>query len=116
MHRKAFTMGRVLSIRMLPAEVQAELTSLILGERAYTLNDLVEWLEERGHTVSRSALHRFVQRKQLTVVADAGAEQQDERAAVRLRCLEIAARLPALDSESDLLQRADRLLEWVYDT
>lgn len=54
-------MARKSSITGLPPEVRAELDQR-LAEGRFTLNSLIDFLEEQGHVISRSALGRYSQK------------------------------------------------------
>lgn len=53
-------MGRKSSIKTLPKEILDRLNARI-AKGDVTLEELTEWLEERGHKRSRSAVHRYAQ-------------------------------------------------------
>ncbi|UQZ88310.1 hypothetical protein C4J81_15420 [Deltaproteobacteria bacterium Smac51] len=54
-------MARLSSIETLPPEVRADLDKR-LAEGRFTLDTLIDYLEEQGHNISRSALGRYRQK------------------------------------------------------
>lgn len=71
-------MARLSSIKTLPEEIRADLDKR-LAEGRFTLDSLVEFLEESGHTISRSALGRYS--KQFDQVASKLRESREVAAA-----------------------------------
>lgn len=111
-------MSKKSNIEHLPNDIQEQLVRQYLELPAWTLDDHVTWLAERGISVSRSSLQRFFfNRKETLLQAQAQREEavQAEQG-IRLRCLEIAARLYKGDDQSELIGLAEDLIDWIGTT
>lgn len=102
-------MARRAAVDKLPAEIRDELTAKLVGSGFSDYSALAEWLAEKGHAISRSALQRFG----ADLEAEFEAATQDAR-----RSIELARAMRAngnsdndgalLDASSSILQ--DQLL------
>lgn len=102
------------SIRALPKEILDELHQRLLDDDFSYYADHVGWLKEAGFTISKSTLHRYVQEHQTSIMSAQAGESTLLAVEVRLRCLEVAAKLPEPESAQKLLKQADELLRWIY--
>ncbi len=100
-------------ISLMPREVRVELYRRIALQGFSGYVELAEWLSTQGFPVGKSALAEFAARNRDVILCDAGDDGQAvlERAAIRARCLEAAARLVPSDR---VLATAEELLSWVY--
>lgn len=106
------------SISLLPEGVQSELTEKYFSERYLSLDDHVAWLSEKGYTVSRSALQRYMASRKNPLLES---EHERKRSiqheqSVRFRCLEIASRMYSGDDQQELLGLAEDLIDWIEQT
>lgn len=109
------TMPRPLSLKNLPADVQAELQQRLVETGFSQFDSHVEWLAKRGISVSRSSIHRYATSQASTMLASANSVPADVVDA-KLRCLEIASSIGTSKSTAELIGDAKVLLKWVYST
>jgi len=102
-------MGRTLSLEKIPSETRNSFLALIADQPGLTLDDHVEWFSERGYTVSRSAVHRYISAQPESVTDD----QASLNYSIRLQCLTIASGYTQAEDKSDLIRIADELVSWV---
>lgn len=68
-------MGQPSKIALLPEEMRRELDHRLIGSGFGNLQGLSDWLSEHGHSISKSAIHRYSQEIQLEL-ADIKASTQ----------------------------------------
>jgi hypothetical protein len=100
-------------ISYLPEPILSQLHDRLVDEHFSDYIDIAAWLQKLGHATSKSALHRDAMRNERLIREDvAGRRCEDVTPEIRMRCLEVASRLPGLDLLS-IMEKTDRLLEWV---
>ena len=104
-------------LRGLPGAIREALVARSQQYPVPTLDDHVAWLASQGYKVWCSSVGRFLQRAAANRAALK--EQHVEAVAagpdIRLGCLMVAATIAVPGDRIDLLNQAERLLEWTLD-
>lgn len=106
-------MPRPFLIDQLPSKVRTLLLARCAETPTPTLNDHVQWLAERGHRVSRSAIARYLASLSASSAAEHADATDTEARAVRLGCLMVAASHTSPGCTHDLITTATALVNWV---
>ncbi|KWC40819.1 hypothetical protein WL51_06940 [Burkholderia ubonensis] len=100
-----------MTVTQLPRPILTTLHDELVRRDFAEYHEIAALLAKAGHPVSKSALHRYVAQYEAEIRADVARRRRGADAiAVRLRCLEIAARMPSAD---DVIATAERFLGWV---
>lgn len=99
-------MPKIRTVDKMPREFREKLSEKLL-DGGSTYDELVDWCEKNGYTVSRSALARFG--KALLDDEEGGAAAEEKIAEYRMRCLELS------DGETveERIKMAARYLDWI---
>ena len=103
-------------VNTLPKSTLNELHQRVAESAHLTVNDHLEWIQEQGHCVSRSSLHRYLVAYRKTTLeneSERSAAIQSEEA-LRRQCLDIAAKTYRGDDEAALLVIAQDLVDWIH--
>lgn len=103
-------------LNALPKTTLNQLHQRLVEQDHLTVNDHVTWLQEQGHSVSRSALHRYLVAYRKTVIeneSELSAAIQSEEA-LRRQCLDIAAKTYSGEDKAELLAVAQELVDWIH--
>lgn len=110
-------MPQVPKVAQLPVEVRAELDRRLVESGFSDIRGAAAWLTDLGHKVGKSAVGQYAQRNRESIIASAAASSRqlvdasDRRAEFRLAVLQVAA---SVCGPSDVLETADRLLNWIH--
>jgi SH3-like domain-containing protein len=107
-------MVKRMSVATLPKEVLDELHQRLWQSRFGDFAGHAAWLESKGFSISRSAVHRYATGNMTRIKTEHDSDVGISLTEVRLRCLEVAATLNQVANLADLTKRADELLRWVY--
>jgi hypothetical protein len=101
-----------------PEAIRAELLHRHLNSTHLSVDDHLVWLREQGYSVARESLHRYLNMHRDGELAAEQLRQDaiESEELMRLKCLEIAARLYKGDDQVGLLDLADSLVDWVITT
>lgn len=103
-------------LNSLPKNTLTKLHLRLVEQDHLTVNDHLMWIQEQGHSVSRSALHRYLVAYRKTMLENqsgrSAAIQSEE--ALRRHCLDIAAKTYRGDDEAALLVIAQNLVDWIH--
>lgn len=112
-------MARPQTVNQLPDDVKQELNKKLTENSFSGYVQLTEWLNSLGYAVSKSSVHRYAERRRLSLIADSDAPGATaEILDVKIRCLDIAARCLKTDEKiqaSDVTKYAEILMSWLYD-
>lgn len=103
-------------LNKLPKTTLNQLHQRLVEQDHLTVNDHLIWIQEQGHSVSRSALHRYLMAYRKTMLENAferGAAIQSEEA-LRRQCLDIASRTYKGEDKAALLGLAQDLVDWIH--
>lgn len=103
-------MPRRPTIVMLPTDIRHELDKRLVECSFGDYHAHAAWLGEKGYPISKSAVHRYASEKKVDIHAAANGVDVDSVTALRMRCLEVAARF---SEKTTLIDDAERLLQWV---
>jgi hypothetical protein len=98
----------------LPLALKQQLHERLVASNFGWLAEHSEWLSEQGHSISKSAIHRYAQKNEAEIRSTVASGDAAAYKEYRMRCLEVAARLDQAASPSALARLADELLRWVY--
>lgn len=105
-------------LNTLPKTTLNQLHQRLVEHDHLTVNDHLMWIHEKGHSVSRSALHRYLVAHRNTMrenASERSAAIQSEEA-LRRQCLDIASRTYKGEDETELLVIAQNLVDWIHAT
>ena len=103
-------------LNKLPKTTLNQLHQRLVEQDHLTVNDHLIWIQEQGHSVSRSALHRYLvtyRKAMLENASERSAAIQSEEA-LRRQCLDIAARTYKGEDKAALLGLAQDLVDWIH--
>ena len=107
-------MGKNNSIDSLPVEIRNELVKRLRQSRFSGVGDLLPWLGENGHSISRSALYRYAAIYKESIQPE-GNDATLPLTHAKIVCLELAIKWRP-DSDMDALREiADDFLSYIYD-
>ncbi|HBX3210899.1 TPA: DUF3486 family protein [Klebsiella pneumoniae] len=107
-------MGKINSIDALPVEIRNELDKRIRQSRFSGMSDLLPWLEENGHSISRSSLYRYSAAYKESIQAD-GNDATIPLPHAKIACLELAIKWKPESDMDALREIADDFLSYIYD-
>lgn len=103
-------------LNTLPRNTLTQLHQRLAEQGHLTVNDHLIWIQEQGHSVSRSGLHRYLMAYRKTILENAserGAAIQSEEA-LRRQCLDIASKTYKGEDKAALLSLAQDLVDWIH--
>lgn len=99
-------MPKISTVDKMPREFREKLSEKLL-DGGSTYDELVDWCEENGYTISRSTLARFG--KAFLDDKEGETAAEEKIAEYRMRCLELADG----ETEKERMKLATRYLNWV---
>ncbi|EKC6284937.1 phage protein Gp27 family protein [Proteus mirabilis] len=112
-------MARPQTVNQLPDHIKQELNKKLTENSFSGYVQLAEWLNAMGYAVSKSSVHRYAERRQLSLIADSDAPGTTAGILdIKIRCLDIAARCLKNDGKvpvNDVTNYAESLMSWLYD-
>lgn len=111
-------MGRKTAMASVPKDVLEELGRRYVEQPALTIDQHNNWLAEKGYTINRSSLHRYLQAKHSPVQAEPTAVSPvaSDAKSIRLGCLMVAATYALPGDKVDLIRTAENFVGWVNQT
>lgn len=109
-------MGRLSTVQHLPPEIIHQLNTRLVEYKFTGYEDHAEWLGTLGHTVSKSAIHRYATAFEASIRCVQRTADDPNVIETRLRCLEAASRGLQAQDPAALINHAESLLKWVYST
>ncbi|KAF1370867.1 phage protein Gp27 family protein [Yokenella regensburgei] len=112
-------MARPQTVNQLPDAIKKKLNKKLTESSFSGYVQLTEWLNSLGYPVSKSSVHRYAERRRLSLIAGSDAPGATANIVdMKLRCLEIASlslktdeKLPA----DEVTKYAENLMGWLYD-
>lgn len=103
-------MGRRSTVERLPADIRAQFIEHVRQNPGWTLGSHVEWFSERGYTMARSSIHRYISGS----IERPSVDHLDTLDAdLRMRALEVASSIYKGSDPQELISTAEDLLAWV---
>jgi hypothetical protein len=72
-NKKEKNMARPQTVNQLPDDVKQELNKKLTENSFSGYVQLTEWLNSLGYAVSKSSVHRYAERRRLSLIADSDA-------------------------------------------
>jgi|GEM_PF-6052255 len=112
-------MARPQTVNQLPDSIKKKLNKKLTESSFSGYAQITEWLNSLGYPVSKSSVHRYAERRRLSLIAGSDAPCATANILeTKLRCLEIASlclktneKLPA----DEVTKYAENLMGWLYD-
>lgn len=103
-------MGRRSAVERLPLEIRSQFIEHVGRNPGWTLDAHVEWFAERGYTMARSSIHRYIS----GAIERPSADQSDTSIPdLRMRALEVASSIYKGSDPQELIAVTEQLLSWV---
>ncbi len=103
-------MGRRSTVERLPADIRAQFIEHVRQNPGWTLDSHVEWFSDRGYTMARSSIHRYISGS----IERPSIEYRDTSDVdLRMRALEVASGIYKGCDLQELIAAAEQLLAWV---
>lgn len=108
-------MGRKSVMASVPKGILEELGRRYVEQPALTIDQHNEWLAEKGYTINRSSLHRYLQANHSPVQVEPAAVPPvaSDAKSIRLGCLMVAATYALPGDKIDLIKTAENFVCWV---
>ncbi len=113
-------MAKRYTLSKLPQKVRDQLHERLVQNNFSRYQETAEWLTGLGHPIGRSALYSYVWRHRADILVSAREQESpptpevSARVQVRLRCLEVAAKVAGpKPTPAALTRQASELLAWV---
>ena len=112
-------MARPQTVNQLPDSIKKKLNKKLTESSFSGYVQLTEWLNSLGYPFSKSSVHRFADRRRLSLIA--GSDTPGATANIvdtKLRCLELASLSLKTDeklSADEVKKYAENLMGWLYD-
>ena len=97
-------------ISILPQDIRLQLHQRLVDSNMGDFEYHSEWLETLGHSISKSAIHRYVEENEKIIRQSV--EMDKFFIDIRMRCLEVSSSFAEGDFDQ-LFKKADELLNWV---